>query len=284
MLTINKNKRVRIIVLSMALSLTGCATTIPSLVADKKEKAALSQQLENQDRQLDKVLLKQAHTLALIEQQPALVTKQTSEIQHLNSRLEHVQTKLKQQQETALIAKQDVPIDADASEESLIDQETTTLPEANAKKTIGSEERVFLNNTPVSLKARIDTGAVTSSLNAINIVEFERDGEKWVRFNLVVADSPTDSDTKEDAYTIESKVLRSILIRQVNTQEAVRRLIVELPVQLGDITQLSEFTLADRSHMIFPILLGRSFLKDIVMVDVSQTYTTQLPPIASNTK
>lgn len=126
-----------------------------------------------------------------------------------------------------------------------------------------------LANVPEVLNARIDTGAVISSLNAINIVEFERDGEKWVRFDL-------HSTTTTHKFTLESKLLRNILIRQVDTEEPVRRRIIALPIKLGNITQMSEFTLADRSHMTFPVLLGRTFLKDIAIVDVTRTHTANI--------
>ena len=124
---------------------------------------------------------------------------------------------------------------------------------------------MFLDNLKQQYKARIDTGATTSSLNATNIVEFERDGKKWVRFDF--------SKALNNSHIIEAKVARTILIRQANNSKPTRRPIIELPVQLGDIKTLTEFTLADRSHMTFPVLLGRTFLKDIAVVDVARTYT-----------
>ncbi|MEE3208742.1 MAG: RimK/LysX family protein, partial [Pseudomonadota bacterium] len=36
--------------------------------------------------------------------------------------------------------------------------------------------------------------------------------------------------------------------------------------------QPTEFTLADRSRMSYPVLLGRSFLKDVAVVDVGQEF------------
>jgi hypothetical protein len=41
---------------------------------------------------------------------------------------------------------------------------------------------------------------------------------------------------------------------------------------LGPLRQQTEFTLADRSEMTHPMLLGREFLQDIALVDVSKTY------------
>ncbi|MGL6055670.1 MAG: RimK/LysX family protein, partial [Vibrio metschnikovii] len=38
------------------------------------------------------------------------------------------------------------------------------------------------------------------------------------------------------------------------------------------IHQKSQFTLADRSQMTHPILLGREFIRDIAVVDVSRQY------------
>ena len=54
------------------------------------------------------------------------------------------------------------------------------------------------------------------------------------------------------------------------------------PVRIGTITvgdhkEKTEFTLADRGHMTFPILLGRSFFRDIAVVDVSKKYVQDKP-------
>jgi hypothetical protein len=43
-------------------------------------------------------------------------------------------------------------------------------------------------------------------------------------------------------------------------------------VKLGSIHEKAQFTLADRSQMSHPVLLGREFIRDIAMVDVSKKY------------
>src|SRR5690606_27235503 len=59
--------------------------------------------------------------------------------------------------------------------------ETTRLPN---KTVIGRNEWVWLELLQRNLKARIDTGALTSSLNATDSQNFERDGRNWVRFRV----------------------------------------------------------------------------------------------------
>jgi hypothetical protein len=53
------------------------------------------------------------------------------------------------------------------------------------KQVVGWLEEVKIYPGNLILKAKLDTGAKNCSLNAQNIVEFERDGEKWVRFEIV---------------------------------------------------------------------------------------------------
>ena len=55
----------------------------------------------------------------------------------------------------------------------------------------------------------------------------------------------------------------------------MRRYVIELDIRLGDQLHTTEFTLTDRSNMTFPISLGRSFLLDLYIVDVSRTYTRE---------
>ncbi|GAL11509.1 hypothetical protein JCM19233_2499 [Vibrio astriarenae] len=61
-------------------------------------------------------------------------------------------------------------------------------------------------------------------------------------------------------------------IRQSSNEEAERRFVIEMWVRLGDIHEKAQFTLADRSQMSHPVLLGREFIRDIAVVDVGKKY------------
>ena len=132
---------------------------------------------------------------------------------------------------------------------------------------LGGIEKVSIDSIKQSFDARVDTGATTSSLNAVDIKEFERNGKDWVRFHL--ADK---SQATEDQKWIEAPVVRYVKIRQSTTDQAERRAVIELWVKVGNIHEKAQFTLADRSQMSHPVLLGREFIKDIALVDVSKQY------------
>lgn len=67
-------------------------------------------------------------------------------------------------------------------------------------------------------------------------------------------------------------MVRHVKIRQSTNEELERRVVVELWVKLGKIHEKAQFTLADRSQMSHPVLLGREFIRDIAVVDVSKKY------------
>ena len=131
---------------------------------------------------------------------------------------------------------------------------------------IGQVEYVDVMSIPIRKKARIDTGAETSSIDATDIVEFERDGEKWVQFQV------TDRST-DDVFEVKAPVVRSVLIKQHGVDN-VRRQVVELDLRMGAIRETVEVTLADREKFDFPLLIGRNFLQGRAVVDVSRKYLT----------
>ncbi|MGI0119326.1 RimK/LysX family protein [Zooshikella sp. RANM57] len=141
------------------------------------------------------------------------------------------------------------------------------------KYVVGEIEWVTLDPPGVVYKARIDTGATTSSLNAFDITPFERDGERWVKFKL------TDPETNETV-EMSRKVARRIRVKQHGT-DGHRRYTVKMRVRLGTIDQRIEFSLADRSEYDFPVLVGRNLLKDIAVVDVSKKLSKK-PIITEN--
>ncbi len=134
------------------------------------------------------------------------------------------------------------------------------------KEVIGSIEWLYMNPPGRHYRARVDSGAETSSLSAQDIVEFERDGKDWVRFTF-------QHDSKDEPVAIELPIVRTALIRQVASDEAERRVVVEMDIRLGERLQSTEFTLTDRSRMTYPVLLGRAFLMDLYVVDVARSYT-----------
>ncbi|MUK62090.1 hypothetical protein GNP81_01860 [Aliivibrio fischeri] len=151
-----------------------------------------------------------------------------------------------------------------------VDPKPPVKPEANELKTadgkllLGEEEWIYIKAINHNAKARIDTGATTSSISAVDIEMFERDGKNWVKFKL----AHNEKETKE----FESPVSRIVTIRQSSTEKRTDRPVIEAWVQIGDLKTKTEFTLNDRTHMTFPVLLGRTFFRDVAVVDVSKKF------------
>lgn len=140
--------------------------------------------------------------------------------------------------------------------------------ELQGKIILGELEWVYLPLVKEHFKARIDSGATTSSISAKNIVNFERNGKSWVRFTL------EHKDTKIKPKQIEAAVVRVARIRQASATGIEHRPVIKLNLHLGQsLVQSAEFTLTNRSEMDFPVLLGREFLQDISLIEVGRTFT-----------
>jgi hypothetical protein len=135
------------------------------------------------------------------------------------------------------------------------------------KLIVGRVEYVVLSANAMPIKARIDTGAKTSSLNALDLTEFERDGKKWVRFAAM-------NPTTEKRIYFERKIERFVRIKQMEA-DYQRRPVVKMALQLGRVDESIEITLVDRSDYVYQLLVGRNFLLDRMLVDVSQKYIAQ---------
>lgn len=135
------------------------------------------------------------------------------------------------------------------------------------KMIVGRNEWVWLDLLDQVFNARIDTGTRTSTINAKEIQPFERNGESWVRFQLASDDS---------GQTWEAPLARYVRIRN-SSEEPDRRPVVKLTVRLGSFVEDAEFTLANRAIMPYPVQLGRDFLRDIALVDVSKRFTQPKP-------
>lgn len=150
--------------------------------------------------------------------------------------------------------------------------ESGSINNIGNKIVVGQVEWLWIEPINRVYEARVDTGATTSSISALDITPFEKDGKRWVRFRL----SPDDSD---DSFEIEAPLVRYVRIRQASSDELDRRPVASLTVRLGKMTEVAEFTLTDRSQMSYPILLGREFLRDVAVVDVAKQNIQPKPQI-----
>ena len=131
----------------------------------------------------------------------------------------------------------------------------------NKKLMLGAVEKVRLSREAITLSARIDTGADTSSIGVFNPKVFERDGDKWVRFSL---------NNKENARTYEYPVFDTVKIKQSGSVTE-DRIEIKMNVEMGGKKYRKQlFNLANRSYLDYQLLIGRSFLRDIAVVDVSR--------------
>ncbi|QCF26268.1 ATP-dependent zinc protease family protein [Hydrocarboniclastica marina] len=140
----------------------------------------------------------------------------------------------------------------------------------DGKLVIGEIEKVYVDPPGEAYTARIDTGATTSSLDAREPQIFERDGEDWVRFKMPLPG-------REEFVDVERKVAHFVRILQSSTEDSERRAVVKMRIVIGDVERLAEFTLSDRGHLEFPVLIGRNILKDTMVVDVSRANSVALP-------
>jgi hypothetical protein len=123
------------------------------------------------------------------------------------------------------------------------------------------------------IKAKLDTGARSSSIHAFDTVEFTRDGAAWVRFGI----HPW-QDSDEDVVEVECPVLDRREVRSSNGQSE-ERLVVPMQVRLvGELLDI-EMTLSRRDEMGFRMLLGRSALEQGFLVDSSASYVGGKPPV-----
>lgn len=207
--------------------------------------------------------------LANQEQSAQLITQQQGQMDDMMSRLSLIQQDLTQ------IAAKTPPVVAaqDLNARCLPTETVTASQDGEGKMTVGQREQVWLQDLQLTLPARIDTGAETASLDARNIELFERNSRRWVRFEIV-------HPQNNEPIKLERKLERMALIIQSNNSEPERRPVIKLRLTVGHISQLAEFTLSNRGHLDYQVLIGRNILQDVMVVDVSQQ---NIAPVNSST-
>lgn len=139
--------------------------------------------------------------------------------------------------------------------------------ETPGMKTIfGWLEPVRISDADLTLEAKLDTGATTSSIDAREVKRVRRGSKRLVKFRLV-------SSSGELTDVIERPLVRVVRIKR-HGGEPQRRPVIQLKVCFGALERDVEFSLVDRNQFDQPVLLGRNALQGFTVIDPELTRTT----------
>ncbi|MGG7035842.1 MAG: 30S ribosomal protein S6--L-glutamate ligase [Flavobacterium sp.] len=144
------------------------------------------------------------------------------------------------------------------------------------KVIVGSEEWCSFPVLGIpTIKARVDSGAKTSALHAINIAPFIKNGENWVKFDI----NPIQNNIKTIIHC-EAKLIGKRIVKS-SSGFREQRYVIASELEIGGQHWSIEITLTNRDSMGFRMLLGREAMSGRVLVDPEQKYLLGEPTAES---
>ncbi|MCK8483988.1 RimK/LysX family protein [Aliiroseovarius sp. S2029] len=147
----------------------------------------------------------------------------------------------------------------------------TKPPPSRPPQIIGWREHIALPDFGIlDLPAKVDTGARTTALHAVDQTLFERDGATWVEFMVPLKNRRT-------TRRLSAPVLEE---RDIKNTGGVpeRRLVVRTTLVIGKRHWLIDVSLANREKMEFDVILGRSAIRrHRLLVDPRRSYLAGAP-------
>ena len=141
---------------------------------------------------------------------------------------------------------------------------SSAISSSSEKQTLGWVEKVSIGS--MDFYAKLDASSELSSINAEDIKRYKKGNKRYVRFKLV------DRSGKTKAY--KKRIVRIAKIK--NSRGKIhKRVIVRFPICLGNTLIEEEVALADRSHLDYEMLVGRSFLSGNSIIDPSKTFSAE---------
>ena len=128
------------------------------------------------------------------------------------------------------------------------------------------------------IKAKVDSGARSSSLHASDIEEFEKDGILYVRFKVHPKQKKPGFCRAAEARVIDIREVKS------SSGKSTMRTVISSNIRLLNQNVAVELTLADRSEMGFRMLLGREAFRGRFLVDAGNSFYGGKPKRKSGLK
>lgn len=139
--------------------------------------------------------------------------------------------------------------------------------------TVGWREWIRLPDLSAeAIKAKVDTGAASSSLHAFHMERFVAEGLQMVRFEI----HPRQR-TRAAAVTVEAEIIEERAVRNPGGRREVRP-VIRTQVEWAGLSWWTEFNLTRRSEMGFRMLLGRQALAGRFLVDPGKSFLGGRPP------
>lgn len=137
----------------------------------------------------------------------------------------------------------------------------------NEKTIIGSEEWCSLPDLAVpAIKVRVDSGAKTSSLHAVNIQKFTRDGRPWVSFEVHPLQESLKAVLRCECPIIDRRRVKS------SSGTTENRYVISTTLDFAGQQWPIEVTLTNRDSMGYRMLLGREAMSGRLLVDPSASF------------
>jgi hypothetical protein len=142
--------------------------------------------------------------------------------------------------------------------------------------TLGWREWVSLPELGLDeIKAKVDTGARTSTLHAFEVRDFEEGGKKRVEFKI----HPRQKDN-ETVATCVADVVDERLVRDSGGHQEMRW-VIQSTLAIGEHSWPVEITLTSRDNMLFRMLIGRTAINRRAVVNPARSYLVGQPPDAA---
>lgn len=135
------------------------------------------------------------------------------------------------------------------------------------KLVIGWREWIKLPDLGIdTIKAKVDTGARSSSLHAFDLEYYKRNRKEFVRFKVHPLQRSAKKVMRAQAQVLEYRNIKS------SNGSVSKRPVIVTDIELMGRRWPIEITLANRDEMGFRMLLGRESFKGLLLVDAGKSY------------
>jgi hypothetical protein len=141
---------------------------------------------------------------------------------------------------------------------------------------LGNKEYLYLPTIERSFTAGVDAELDVSVMSVANVTHFERNGKKWVSFTV----QHDAISSKEFSLPVKSwrkvangdSAVTTDSAADEQQAEPARQPVVTALIQVGKLKESTDFLLSEESKLPYPFMLGKSFYRDLAVIDTSREF------------